>query len=355
VIDLRTFSERKLREAESVVLRPLATLEDRASAPEWIGIGNTWTRCLYDGPFYLPAETGTGGGETPLVSLVFVQSRDGNTGAENPGDLGGGPVDHHLVYEGLSRVAADAVLAGGKTVEGEEVFFSVWHPELVSLRADAGLPRHPAQIVVTGRGCVDLERSLVFNVPDVPVFILSNPGGCARLEAAVSRRPHVELVPIHGTDLRSGLEYLRRERGIRRISAVGGRTTASSLFDAGLVQDLVLTTSARAAGEPSTPLYVGDRPPVLTPVVRKRGTDPEYPIVVEQMAVSMQGSGIRDQGFGIRDSGSGIRDQGFNAPIRPNRACTFCAARASLRDRRMLPAPFRRPMPSTRVCRWRAA
>lgn len=285
VTNFRTFSERKVREAESAALTPLATLEDRACAPDWIGIGNAWTRGLYGGPFYLSRDTGADGGTAPLVSLVFVQSRDGNTGADNPGDLGGGPVDQHLVYEGLSRVAADAVLAGGKTAEGEEVFFSVWHPQLVSLRGEAGLPRHPAQIVVTGSGCIDLDRSLVFNAPDVPVFILANPGGCVRLEHAASRRPRVELVPIQGTDLRSGLEYLRREHGIRRISAVGGRTTASALVDARLVQDLVLTTSARAAGEPGTPFYGGNTPPVLTPVVRKRGTDPEYPIIVEQMVV----------------------------------------------------------------------
>jgi riboflavin biosynthesis pyrimidine reductase len=288
VINFRTFSERKVREAESAALTPLATLEDRACAPDWIEVGNAWTRGLYAGPFYLPADTGHDGGAVPLVSLVFVQSRDGNTGADDPGELGGGPVDRHLVYEGLSRVAADAVLAGGKTAEGEEVFFSVWHPQLVSLRAELGLPRHPAQIVVTGSGCVDLDRSLVFNAPDVPVFILANPGGCLRLEYAASRRPRVELVPIQGTDLKSGLEYLRRARGIHRISAIGGRTTASALVDAGLVRDLVLTTSARAAGEPGTPLYVGNTPPVLAPVVRKRGTDPEYPILVEQTALNSE-------------------------------------------------------------------
>ena len=71
-------------------------------------------------------------------------------------------------------------------------------------------------------------------------------------------------------------------RGIRRISAIGGRTTASALIDEGLVQDLTLTTSARPGGEPDTPFYVGKTRPSLLPVVRKRGTDPQYPILVEQ-------------------------------------------------------------------------
>jgi riboflavin biosynthesis pyrimidine reductase len=287
VTRFRTFSDRKVSEAESAVLMPLVTVEDRAPDAGWIGIGNAWTHRLYDGPFYIArdADRDSPRVTAPLMSLVFVQSRDGNTGAEDPGVLGGGPVDQHLIYEGLSRVAVDAVMAGGKTTDGDEVFFSIWHPQLVGLRRKLGLGRHPAQIVVTGSGSVDLERSLVFNVPDAPVYILTSPGGCRRLEEAASRRPHVELVPIPGTDLRPALEYLRRARGIRRISAIGGRKTASALLGEGLVQELTLTTTARNGGEPDTPFYLGRTRPSLTPLVRKRGTDQEYPIVVEQLLV----------------------------------------------------------------------
>jgi hypothetical protein len=59
------------------------------------------------------------------------------------------------------------VLAGAATV-GKKVFFSVWHPEIVALRRELGLPRHPAQIVVSRRGHINLEASLLFNVPEVP-------------------------------------------------------------------------------------------------------------------------------------------------------------------------------------------
>src|SRR3712207_8639295 len=53
----------------------------------------------------------------------------------------GGATDKHVIYEGLSRVAADAVLAGAGTVRGAQLIFSVWHPELVALRSGVGLPR----------------------------------------------------------------------------------------------------------------------------------------------------------------------------------------------------------------------
>jgi 5-amino-6-(5-phosphoribosylamino)uracil reductase len=283
VTSFSAFCDRKTREADSAALTPFNTVDDRSAACDVVEIGNGWSHDYYDGLFHLSARESD---SVPSVSLVFVQSRDGNTGADNPEDLGGGPADKHLIYEGLSRVAADAVLAGAKTAEGEETFFSVWHHQLVALRSALGLPRHPAQIVVTGTGCLDLERSMLFNVPDVPVYIVSTPGGCDTLAHAVSRRPSIELVPMSGEDLHTPLEYLRRERAVRRISAIGGRTTASGLIDAGLVQDLCLTTTARSAGRPDTPLYVGKKqPPEMKLIVRKRGTDPDYPIVFEHLAL----------------------------------------------------------------------
>jgi riboflavin biosynthesis pyrimidine reductase len=296
VSDFGEFAARKVRDAESAVLIPFTTADDRSSGIDSVAIGNEWTRELYDGPFHLAVDrAGDGSAPTagasrptaaaPLVSLVFVQSREGNTGAANPEELGGGPADKHVIYEGLSRVGVDAVLAGARTAEGAEVFFSVWHPQLVALRATLGLPRHPAQVVVTGSGCVDVDGTLLFNVPDVPVFILATPNACSRLERAAARRPWIELVPIQPGEVRPGLEYLRRARGIRRISAIGGRTTASALIDAGLVQDLLLTTTARSGGEPGTPFYVGRTPPRLDLIVRKRCADPAYPTVFNHLSL----------------------------------------------------------------------
>jgi len=277
----REFGERKTREAIAARLLPLNAIEDHSGAFATQPIGNGWTREYYDGAFHLPLY----GASRPFVSLVFVQSKNGNTGTDNPDELGGGPVDKHLIYEGLSRVGVDAVLAGAKTAGDPNTFFSVWHPELVALRHALGLPRHPAQIIVTGRGCINPEVSRIFNVPDIPAYVVATQAGCRALERAVSERPWVTVVPMTADDLRQPLECLNREHGIRRISAVGGRTTASALLDQGLVQDVCLTTTAREAGEPNTPFYVGSHPPRLMPIVRKRGLDDEYPILFEQLVV----------------------------------------------------------------------
>ena len=273
-----SFAERKIKEALSADLPPYVT-EAEERAPELLSVGNAWTRRLFDGDFYLSPPPGS---TLPACSLVFVQSSDGNTGARNPSALGGGETDKHLIYEGLSRVAADAVLAGAETVRGATIVFSVWHPELVNLRASLGKPRHPAQVVATLHG-VDVDRELIFNVPEVPVILLTGPEGAAGMQKPLSSRPWITLVTMNGPDpLRDGFEQLRR-LGIDRLSCVGGRHLAAQLIDAGLVQDVYLTTAPRPGGEPNTPIYA--KPLGGRVIVRKRGTGREAGVTFEHLVV----------------------------------------------------------------------
>jgi riboflavin biosynthesis pyrimidine reductase len=278
--DFRHFAERKSREASEAAIHPLAAEAETALAAGLTGIGNEWTRAHYGGRFHLFGPPP----DLPAVSLVFVQSADGNTAADDPGELGGGPTDKHLIYEGLSRVAAHGVLAGATTI-GPQVFFSLWHPALVALRHELALPRHPAQIIVSNRGNVDIDKHLIFNVPDVPVFALAGPAFRDRWAGPLARRPWIVVLHLEVDGIAGALARLRRHHGIERISAVGGRTTASMLVDAGVVQDLHLTTTARNAGEPNTPFYAGPNRPAFDLIVRKRGTDADHPIAFEHVAV----------------------------------------------------------------------
>lgn len=282
VTSFASFTGRKTEEARAAAIHPLQTIEANPHVGAFEAIGNDWTRRHYDGPFSLAPLPGDG---LPAISLVFVQSRDGNTGANNPGELGGGDTDKHLIYEGLSRVAAHGVMAGATTANGPDVFFSIWRPELVALRESRGLPRHPAQIVVTGRGCIDAEQCLLLNVPEVPVFVLASGLACAAIAGAARARPWVRILPIEPQGLRHALLRLREEHGIERISAVGGRMTATSLVDEGLVQDVYLTTGAHVGGEPNTPWYAGKRPPTMQRLTAKRGTAEDSRVLFEHLSL----------------------------------------------------------------------
>src|SRR5690349_9909945 len=182
---IEVFAARKLAEASSAPIEQLGTIFDLRDDRDVLHIGNAWTQLHYGGDFGLvvpPAE------EVGL-SLVFVQSKDSNTATPNPAEFGGGATDLHLIYEGLSRVAADAVLAGAGSVHSQ-AFFSVWHPQMVALRESLGLPRHPAQIVISKRGHLDFN-ALLFNVADVPVFLIAGEA-CTSLHASELReRPWI--------------------------------------------------------------------------------------------------------------------------------------------------------------------
>jgi riboflavin biosynthesis pyrimidine reductase len=265
---------RKEELAAAAQLSGFYTIDDATAGRGLVACGNDWTRRLFDGDFY--------GGDG--VSLVFVQSRSGNTVAADPSTLGGGETDKHLIYEGLSRVDADAVLAGAATARSERIVFSVWHPELVALRRTLGHPRHPAQVIVTDRGDLPLDQGLMFNEPSLRVFVVTRSLIAGLLRERVRRRPWIEIVDAgESVSFDAALRHLR-ERGLRVISAVGGRRTATGLLRAGVVRDVYLTTSPIEAGEPNTPFYEG-APPRLTRVLAKGGRGAESGIRFDHFLV----------------------------------------------------------------------
>ena len=263
-----------MREAAAVALPPYVT--DCADPPaNATAIGNSWSRTLFDGPFYLSPAADP---QRPACSLVFVQSADGNTVTRDPSSLGGGHTDLHLIYEGLSRVSADAVLAGAETVRGSRLVFSVWHPELVAMRAGMNLPRHPLQMVATRRG-LDLDRALLFNVPEIRVLLLTVKPAAQRMRDALSARPWITPVLMDSPDDPGGAFAEIRSMGVARISCIGGRTLARQLLRAGLVDDLYLTTGIRKGGEADTPLFDGPSGGRLA--LRKHGTGVEQGVIFE--------------------------------------------------------------------------
>jgi riboflavin biosynthesis pyrimidine reductase len=237
-----------------------------------VAVGNDWSRQLFDGSFYR-AECDDER-QMPAVSLVFVQSADGNTVTDDPSALGGGETDKHLVYEGLSRVDADGVLAGATTAAGNEIVFSTWQPELVRLRSERGRPRHPAQIVLTERGDLPVHTALLYNERDLRTIVLASTTAAAVLERRLPGRPWVEVIDAgQPVDLRRALGELYA-RGIKVISAIGGRRAAASLLRASLIRELYLTTSPQKGGEPGTPLVDGALPP-HTVLLEKEGKGKE--------------------------------------------------------------------------------
>ena len=91
-----------------------------------IAIGNDWTRRAVRRPVLRrPAAIAGPAVDQPGVRPV---SRPQHGGEGSRPSSAAAEADLHLIYEGLSRVAADAVLSGAGTVRGGDIVFSTWHP-----------------------------------------------------------------------------------------------------------------------------------------------------------------------------------------------------------------------------------
>jgi hypothetical protein len=83
----QAFVERKTAAAVEARIPGYRTLESHGETLGLHGVGNAWTTALFDGPFF---ESSSFDPLLPAVNTVFVQSADGNTGTDNPLELGGG-------------------------------------------------------------------------------------------------------------------------------------------------------------------------------------------------------------------------------------------------------------------------
>lgn len=275
------YSRRKEQAAIAAAIPGYTTVQERAGG--LVALGSELSRSLFDGNFFRSAQPPIDA--VPILGLVFVQSRNGNTVAPDPSVLGGGATDLHLVYEGLSRVDADAVLAGSATARSRELVFSVWHPDLVALRLARGRSRHPAQVVLTERGDLRFDEALMFQEPELRVFVITGSAAAEKVRQRVAGRPWIDVVdggqPL---SLAAAMRKLK-SRGIDVVSCVGGARTATALLHEGLVADVYLTTSAIEGGVPGTPYYEG--PPLpLTRVLLKHGRGAEAGVRFEHFVVN---------------------------------------------------------------------
>jgi riboflavin biosynthesis pyrimidine reductase len=125
-------------------------------------------------------------------------------------------------------------------------------PELFAFRERAALPRQPRNIVYSLYGRLPLGHR-IFTTPGIHPLVITSPAGGAEIHrragASVAPPPLiVEDLPDPGA-LRRAHERLFTDFGARYLDCEGGETVLRSLREAGLLDEVFVTTTPHVVDE----------------------------------------------------------------------------------------------------------
>lgn len=173
-------------------------------------------------------------GARSFLRLNFVASVNGSVVGED-GTSGSLTSRADRTILGVLRAAADVVLVGARTVRREGY---------VS-------PKSARLAIVTRSG--DLT-GVTFRDASTPPLIVCPASAASRVDEQLGRTPY-ELVPLSGESMDPGeVRRLLEDRGLPGIVCEGGPSLAAQFVDAGMVDELCLTTSPRLRA-PGLPLF----------------------------------------------------------------------------------------------------
>ncbi len=188
----------------------------------------------------------------PFVAVNMVATVDGRASVSGRTAPISSVADRQLFHALRTRV--DAVMVGAGTLRTERYGRLVRDPHRRERRLAAGLDGDPVAIVVSGRLDLPADLPLLQDESSRVVVVTAadtSLGDCAA---------HVTYVRGAPVDLGAALTQVRAEHGVRSILCEGGPHLNASLFGAGLVDELFLTTFPTLAGGAGALTIIGDGP-----------------------------------------------------------------------------------------------
>ena len=181
----------------------------------------------------------------PYVTTNFAMSADGKVTFALPGPFAlSSREDKRRMAR--HRAEADAVLWGSGSVLVDEPVARVRRPELRAARRARGQAPHPLNVLVTATARVPLTNRY-FRDPDVPRLVAVT--DAADPAAVEGYRARAEVLVHRGAvDLEALLGHLHDARGVRRVLCEGGPTLLWSLFEADLVDEVLVTLVPAVVG-----------------------------------------------------------------------------------------------------------
>ncbi len=183
------------------------------------------------------------GGRTrarPFVSINMAMTADGKIATANRVISSfGSPRDHKRLLE--LRATADAVMAGARTVDLNRINMGPGGERYRRKRTQEGLQPHNVRIIVSRLGTVD-PQARVFQEEFSPVIVLTTRQASAgRLRALRAVAHSVKICGNRAINFRSAFRWLYKEWKIHKLVCEGGGELNDALFQAKLVDELIVT------------------------------------------------------------------------------------------------------------------
>ncbi len=190
----------------------------------------------------------------PFVLVNMAMSADGKIATANRAVSSfGSSRDQEHLYE--LRATVDAVMAGARTVDLNEIKLGPGPARFREVRLDRRLAEYNLRVIVSGSGSVD-PKAAIFRHRFSPIILLTT--GRASIKKLARLRALADEVLVCGRtriDFGRALIWLQERWKVRRLLCEGGGELNAALFQAGLVDELHLTICPRIFG--------GDRAPTV--------------------------------------------------------------------------------------------
>ncbi len=200
----------------------------------------------------------------PMVTLKIARTADGFAGGLS-GTGGGARIQVSCPLAGrwvhLQRARHDAIMIGVATALADDPQLNVRLPGLED--------RSPIRVVLDSNLRIDPALQLVRTARDIPVWVIAAIDAPVEPERALVAAGvevmRVRREPGGHIDLGEALRLLAT-RGITRVFSEGGPTVAGALAQAGLADEIIISTSPHALGGPGVP--------AITPLLARILADP---------------------------------------------------------------------------------
>lgn len=187
----------------------------------------------------------------PHVRLKLAVSADGFVGRFGERQV---PISGEAArrFGHALRATTDGILVGVGTALVDDPMLTCRLPGLEG--------RSPVRVVVDTQGRLPTGSALVHSANEVPVWVLAggvaDPARLAELEATGTSVVASPVDAAGRLDLGTALVALA-ERGLTTLMVEGGPRVASSLLDAGLVDEMLIIRSPVVIGADGVPAFIG--------------------------------------------------------------------------------------------------